>query len=74
MWDDQDNNVEELIALVADHAVAQAAFSEAVSAAPARSSPFSRSRGRWPTAEDEVRQNAWLEQLADITAAVSHAR
>jgi hypothetical protein len=33
MWDDQDNNVEELIALVADHAVAQAAFSEAVSAA-----------------------------------------
>jgi hypothetical protein len=30
MWDDRDAHVEELIALVADHAVARAAFVEAV--------------------------------------------
>ena len=29
MWDDHDSHVEELIALVADHAVARAAFAEA---------------------------------------------
>jgi hypothetical protein len=36
MWDEQDNRVEELIALVADHAVARAAFSEAVKRRPGR--------------------------------------
>ena len=36
MWDEQDNRVEELIVLVADHAVARAAFSEAVKRRPGR--------------------------------------
>jgi hypothetical protein len=30
MWDEHDSRIEELIALVADHAVARAAFTEAV--------------------------------------------
>ena len=34
MWDDRDNRVEELIALVGDHAVARAAFAEAVKRRP----------------------------------------
>jgi hypothetical protein len=34
MWDDRDTYVEELIALVADHAVARAAFAEAVRRRP----------------------------------------
>ena len=37
MWDDQDTHVEELIALVSDHAVARAAFAEAVSRRPGKS-------------------------------------
>jgi hypothetical protein len=37
MWDDQDTHVEELIALVSDHAVARAAFAEAVSQRPGKS-------------------------------------
>ena len=36
MWDDRDSHVEELIALVADHAVARAAFAEAVRRRPGR--------------------------------------
>ncbi len=35
-WDDQDTRIEELIALVADHAVARAAFAEAVRRRPGR--------------------------------------
>jgi hypothetical protein len=34
LWDDRDTRVEELIALVADHAVARAAFVEAVRRRP----------------------------------------
>jgi len=37
MWDDQDTQVEELIALISDHAVARAAFAEAVSRRPGKS-------------------------------------
>ena len=37
MWDDHDTHVEELIALVSDHAVARAAFAEAVSRRPGKS-------------------------------------
>ena len=37
MWDDQDTHVEELIALIADHAVARAAFAEAVRRRPGKS-------------------------------------
>ena len=37
MWDDHDSHVEELIALVSDHAVARAAFAEAVSRRPGKS-------------------------------------
>jgi hypothetical protein len=37
MWDDRDTHVEELIALIADHAVACAAFAEAVSRRPGKS-------------------------------------
>ena len=36
MWDEQDNRVEELIALVADHAVGRATFAEAVKRRPGR--------------------------------------
>jgi len=36
MWDDRDAHVEELIALVADHAVARAAFAEAVRRRPGK--------------------------------------
>jgi hypothetical protein len=36
MWDDHDTHVEELIALVADHAVARAAFAEAVQRRPCK--------------------------------------
>jgi hypothetical protein len=36
MWDDRDAHVEELIALVADHAVARAAFVEAVRRRPGK--------------------------------------
>lgn len=36
MWDDGDCHVEQLIALVGDHAVAQAAFAEAVRRRPGR--------------------------------------
>jgi len=36
MWDDRDTHVEELIALVADHAVARAAFAEAVKRRPGK--------------------------------------
>jgi len=36
MWDEQDTRIEELIALVADHAVARAAFNEAVKRRPGR--------------------------------------
>jgi hypothetical protein len=36
MWDDRDANVEEPIALVADHAVARAAFVEAVRRRPGK--------------------------------------
>jgi hypothetical protein len=34
MWDETDTRIEELIALVADHAVARAAFKEAVRRRP----------------------------------------
>jgi hypothetical protein len=37
MWDEHDTHVEELIALIADHAVARAAFTEAVRRRPGRS-------------------------------------
>jgi hypothetical protein len=36
MWDDHDTHVEELIALVTDHAVARAAFAEAVQRRPGK--------------------------------------
>ena len=36
MWDDHDTHVEELIALVRDHAVARAAFAEAVQRRPGK--------------------------------------
>jgi hypothetical protein len=36
MWDDHDSHVEQLIALVADHAVAHAAFGEAVRRRPGK--------------------------------------
>ena len=36
MWDDQDIRVEELMALVSDHAVARAAFEEAVKRRPGK--------------------------------------
>ena len=36
LWDDHDTRVEELIALVADHAVARAAFVEAVRRRPGK--------------------------------------
>jgi hypothetical protein len=36
MWDDHDTNVEELIGLVRDHAVARAAFAEAVQRRPGK--------------------------------------
>ena len=36
MWDDRDAHVEELIALVADHAVARAAFAEAIRRRPGK--------------------------------------
>jgi len=36
LWDDNDAHVEELIALVGDHAVAQAAFAEAVRRRPGK--------------------------------------
>jgi hypothetical protein len=36
MWDDHDTHVEELIALVRDHAVARAAFAEALQRRPGK--------------------------------------
>jgi hypothetical protein len=36
MWDDRDTHTEELIALVTDHAVARAAFAEAVRRRPGK--------------------------------------
>jgi hypothetical protein len=36
MWDDHDTHVEELIALVGDHAVARVAFAEAVNRRPGK--------------------------------------
>jgi len=36
MWDDHDQHIEELIALVKDHAVARAAFAEAVQRRPGK--------------------------------------
>jgi hypothetical protein len=36
MWDDHDTHIEELIALLRDHAVARAAFAEAVQRRPGR--------------------------------------
>jgi hypothetical protein len=36
MWDDDDTQVEELIALVTDHAVARAAFAETVQRRPGK--------------------------------------
>lgn len=36
MWDERDTRIEELIALVADHAVARAAFAEAVRRRPGK--------------------------------------
>jgi hypothetical protein len=36
MWDEHDTRIEELIALVADHAVARAAFAEAVRRRPGK--------------------------------------
>jgi hypothetical protein len=36
MWDDHDTRIEELIALVTDHAVAHAAFAEAVQRRPGK--------------------------------------
>ena len=36
MWDDHDTQIEELIALVTDHAVARAAFAEAVQRRPGK--------------------------------------
>jgi hypothetical protein len=36
LWDDHDSHVEELIALVGDHAVAHAAFAEAVKRPPGK--------------------------------------
>jgi hypothetical protein len=51
MWDDRDTRFEELIALVADHAVARAAFAEAVRRRPDRLSFFDRNRECSPIAE-----------------------
>jgi hypothetical protein len=50
LWDDSDTHVEDL-ALVGDHAVARAAFAEAVRRRPARSIILRQSRGCLPTAE-----------------------
>lgn len=36
MWDDHDTGIEELIGLVGDHAVARAAFAEAVKRRPGK--------------------------------------
>jgi hypothetical protein len=36
MWDDDDTRIEDLIALVTDHAVARAAFAEAVQRRPGK--------------------------------------
>jgi hypothetical protein len=36
LWDNEDTHVEELIAIVADHAVARAAFAEAVKRRPGK--------------------------------------
>jgi hypothetical protein len=36
VWDDGDSRVDELVALVADHAVARAAFTEAVTRRPGK--------------------------------------
>jgi hypothetical protein len=36
LWDDHDTHVEELIALLADHAVARSAFAEAVRRRPGK--------------------------------------
>ena len=36
LWDDKDSHVEELIALVGDHGVAQAAYKEAVKRRPGK--------------------------------------
>ena len=36
MWDDRDTKVEDVIALVRDHAVARAAFAEAVQRRPGK--------------------------------------
>jgi hypothetical protein len=36
LWDDHDAHVEEVIALVSDHAVARAAFAEAVKRRPGK--------------------------------------
>ena len=36
MWDDHDTRIEELIALLTDHAVARAAFAEAVKRRPGK--------------------------------------
>ena len=36
MWDDHDTHVEQLIALIADHAVARATFAEAVQRRPGK--------------------------------------
>lgn len=39
LWDDEDQHVEELIALTGDYRVAKAAFDEAVKARPGRIAP-----------------------------------
>jgi hypothetical protein len=36
LWDDHDTRVEEVIALVSDHAVARAAFAEAIKRRPGK--------------------------------------
>ena len=65
MWEDRDTRFEELIALVADHAVARAAFAEAVRRRPDRLSFFDRNRECSPIAEvkDATVEvgAAWLE-------------
>ena len=59
MWDDHDTHVEELIALVGDHAVARSAFAEAVRRRPGKVSlSFARSRGCSLTAEGGDRPHA----------------
>ena len=50
LWDQSDDQVEELIALTADYGVARAAYEEAVKRRPGRIITLRQKKGCWPTA------------------------